>query len=203
MKIRTLPGFFFLSVFVAGLIFMGAFWTPAVASQVDNPTPTPTGGRPFITVTYAEPINVRGGPNSVYYPVVGSLQVGAVAEAIGRSPAGEWIKIAFPEASDGSGAGWVYAPLVTLSPGFLPIVEPPPTAVPVNVPTVPPGFIASLQPAPTNTRLPTFTAPPPLVIPVYENPIHASGGISSGVIVLILGIFGFIGLLLTAARRSR
>lgn len=202
MKLRTLPGFFFLSLLLAGLVLGGAFWTPAAARQVA--TPTPTGdGRPFITVTYAEPINVRSGPNSVYYRAVGSLPIGAVAEAIGRSPAGEWIKISFPAASDGSGVGWIYAPLVTLSPGFLPIVEPPPTSVPVNAPTLDPDFVASLLPAPTSTRLPTFTAPPPLSVPTFKNPAHAGGGISAGVFVAVLGGSGLIGLLIAAGRRRR
>jgi hypothetical protein len=204
MKLRTLPGFFFLSLLVAGLVFGGASLTPAAALQTENSSPTPTGGgKPFITVTYEEPIHVRAGPNSVYYPVVGSLPIGAVADAIGRSPAGEWIKISFPAASDGSGVGWVYAPLVTLTPGFLPIVQPPPTAVPVNAPTLDPNFVASLQPAPTSTRLPTFTAPPPLVVPTYENPIQAGAGISSGMVVLILGVVGLAGLLIASIRGGR
>lgn len=203
MKLRTLPGFFFPSVVLTGLFLFAVSWTSVSAGQVQDPTLTPTVGRPLVTVTYEEPINVRGGPNSVYYPVVGSLPIGAVAEAIGRSQAGEWIKIAFPSASDGSGAGWVYAPLVTLSPGFLPIVEPPPTAVPVNVPTLDPRFVASLQPAPTDTRLPTFTAPPPLVVPTYQSPSHAGGGISAGVVVTVLGAAGLIGFLFTSSRRRR
>jgi len=42
---------------------------------------TPSGV--YITVTYADQINVRGGPNTVQYPVVGHLLPGAVAPALG------------------------------------------------------------------------------------------------------------------------
>ncbi len=201
MSLRKIFSSFF--VLVLFLMAMGISSTSVFAVQGTEATATPTGGgRPFITVTYEEPINVRGGPNSVYYPVVGSLPVGAVAEALGRSPAGEWIKIAYPNALDGSGVGWVYAPLVTLSPGFLPIVEPPPTAVPYGKPTLDPDFVASLQPAPTSTRLPTFTAPPPLVVPKYQNSVDGRG-FSSGILVVIFAALGFVGLLFTSPRRRR
>ncbi|MEW6094413.1 MAG: SH3 domain-containing protein [Chloroflexota bacterium] len=203
MTFRKTPGFFFISLVIAILAFAGALGTPASARQAETPTATPRPETAYITVTYEEPINVRGGPNSVYYPVVGSLPIGATAQAIGRSPAGEWIKIVFPEATDGSGTGWVYAPLVTLSPGFLPIVEPPPTAVPAYIPTLDPDFVASLQPAPTSTRPATFTAPPPLVIPTYENPVSEEGGISTGLVVIILGGIGMVGLVFASFRRAR
>jgi uncharacterized protein YraI len=194
-----------ISVFLVILLVIFAWMvaSPSSAGAFQASTPTPTaGGRPFITVTYVEPINVRGGPNSVYYPIVGSLPVGAVVEAIGRSPGGEWIKISYPDALDGSGVGWVYAPLVTLSPGFLPVVEPPPTAIPYGKPTLDPDFVASLQPAPTNTRPPTFTAPPPLEVPHYENEVDG-GGVSSGAVILVLTSIGFLGLLVNAFQRRR
>jgi len=198
---RKMTGLF-LCLLVVLAAASGASWTSVSARQASDPTATPTGGGPFITVTYEEPINVRGGPNSVYYPIVGSLPIGAVAEAVGRSPGGEWIKIIFPAASDGSGVGWVYAPLVTLSPGSLPIVQPPPTAVPNNPPTLDPAFVASLQPAPTSTRPPTFTAPPPLVVPEYDNPVDG-GGFSTGIVVVILSVAGLVGLFFTSPRRRR
>lgn len=201
MKFRSLPGVLLLSVLVFGMVAMGLTWMPATAGQIVQQSETPTAGsKPFILVDYVEPINVRSGPNSVYYAVVGSLPVGATAEAIGKSPKGEWIKIAFPAATDGSGAGWVYAALVTLSSGFLPIVEPPPTAIPVSVPTLDPDFVASLQPAPTSTRLPTFTAPPPLVIPTYENSPRAGRVLSAGLVTVILAVLGLLGILVSSRR---
>ncbi|MCS7011937.1 MAG: SH3 domain-containing protein [Anaerolineales bacterium] len=179
-------------LFAAWIVGLGK----SLAYQSPEATVTPSS-RPYITVTYVEPINVRGGPNSVYYPIVGSLPVGAVAEAVGRSPGGEWIKIVYPDAADGSGTGWVYAPLVKLSPGFLPIVQPPPTAVPLYRPTLNPAFVASLQPSPTQTRLPTFTFPAPLVIPTYQNQTDGRGG-STGFVIVLLAVLGVVGLWLSA-----
>jgi uncharacterized protein YraI len=203
MTSRKSAGFFFISLLIAFLALVGVSGTTVSARQAETPTLTPRPETALITVTYLEAINVRAGPNSVYYPVVGSLPVDSVAQAVGRSKAGEWIKIMFPEANDGSGYGWVYAPLVTLSPGFLPVVEPPPTAVPAYVRTIDPSFVASLQPPPTATRPPTYTAPPLLVIPTYENPGSDDGGISTGIIVILLGGLGVAGLLVATLRRGR
>jgi hypothetical protein len=204
MKFQKPIGFFFISLPISVLAFAGAFWIPAFARQVETPTATLLPDVVYITVTYEEPIHVRGGPNAVYYPMVGpNLPVGAVVQAVGRSQGGEWIKIVFPEANDGSGVGWVYAPYVTLSAGSLPIVGPPPTAVPAFIPTLNPDFVSSLQPLPTASRLPTYTAPPPLVIPTYENPIGEGSGIPGGTFVVILGVIGLGGLIAASLRRQR
>jgi len=61
----------------------------------------------FVTVTYSDPINVRGGPSTVYYPVVGRVFPGDVIPALGVSPGHEWVQIAYPQAP--GGVGWVYA----------------------------------------------------------------------------------------------
>jgi Bacterial SH3 domain len=102
----------FSSIFlVASLLLFGLAPNHAAAQQ--SVTSTPTGSTvttlpgPFITVTYIEPINVRTGPSSFDYPIVGSIPVGGTAPAIGRSPAGEWIQILFPAGPRGT--GWVYA----------------------------------------------------------------------------------------------
>ena len=47
----------------------------------------------FITVSYGEPINVRAGPSSFDYPIIGILPKDGTAPAIGRSPKGEWIQM--------------------------------------------------------------------------------------------------------------
>jgi hypothetical protein len=41
---------------------------------------TPSGV--YITVTYSDPINVRAGPSTVNYPVIGQLPSGAVVPAL-------------------------------------------------------------------------------------------------------------------------
>jgi hypothetical protein len=177
--------------------------SPAYARQAETATLTPGIETVYITNTYVEDVHVRGGPNAVYYPIVGNLPIGAVQQAVGRSLAGEWVKIIYPEANDGSGVGWVYANLVTISPGFLPIVEPPPTVAPVIVKTLDPDMVASLQPPATPTRLATFTAPAPLVLPTYENPVDGRGGFSAGVLILILGAIGLFGLAIASIKQGR
>ena len=114
---------------------------------------------------------MRTGPSSFDYPIIGTIPVGGTAPAVGRSPAGEWIQIIFPDGP--LGTGWVYAANVSLSPGAnLPIVEPPPTPVPLETPTLNPTYVAAFQIVPTFTRQPTFTSPPPLQLPTYTNPVE-------------------------------
>src|SRR5512141_985842 len=97
----------------------------------------------YVIVSYGEPINVRAGPSSFDYPIIGTLPKDGTAPAIGRSPKGEWIQIVFP--SGPKGVGWVYAANVTLSTGsLLPVVEPPPTPTPATTPTINPTYAAAL-----------------------------------------------------------
>jgi Bacterial SH3 domain len=187
------------------MLCFGLPWNPAAAMQVGTTTPSATvAGGAYITVTYIEPINVRTGPSSFDYPVIGSLPVGGTAPALGRSPAGEWIQISFPDAPRGT--AWVYAANVTLSPvgTLLPIVEPPPTPAPLVTSTLNPTFVAAFQTMPTATRLPTFTVPPTLEIPTYTNPADASPGrsVTTGVI-LVIGLIGIIGIVFTSFRHRR
>ncbi len=120
----------------ASLLWLAPAWTPAAAQQPTGNIPTVTGTAfgPFITVNNPDGANVRAGPSSYDYVPIGWLPPGATAPALGRSPAQEWIQIVYLGAP--GGVGWVYAPLVSLSPGFLPIIEPPPTATPRTTPPV-------------------------------------------------------------------
>jgi len=175
-----------------------------LATVTPSPTVTPTvaAGMPYITVTYIEPINVRTGPSSFDYPVVGSLPVGGTAAAVGRSPAGEWVEIEFPDAPRGT--AWVYAANVTLSPpnALLPVVEIPPTPAPLETDTPNPTFVAAFPVIPTNTRLPTFTPPPPLAIPTFVNQSPVSSGHSTTTwLIAGLGFIGLLGIVLTSFRR--
>jgi hypothetical protein len=194
-----------LMVGFATLFFFGSQRNPADAQQLDSSTPTATMVATIssrtITVTNLEPINVRSGPSSFDYPVIGTLPVGGTAPAVGRSPAGEWIQIEFPSAPRGK--GWVYATNVTLSTGaLLPIVEPPPTPAPLETPTLNPTYAAAFQTLPTLTRLPTFTAPPALLIPTFTNPDHSPANryLTTWVIV-VLGLLGIVGLAITSIRQ--
>jgi len=185
------------------LLFSHTITVSTAAKQIDEPTPTsaPNTSGAYITVIYIEPINVRSGPSSFDYPVIGSIPVGGTAPAIGRSPAGEWIQISFPAGP--RGIGWVYAYNVKLSPGaLLPLVEPPPTPVPDVTATANPTYVAALQPVPTSTRKPTFTAPPPLELPTYANPNdEPAGGLQIGWIIIGLGVVGLMGMAISSLRR--
>jgi hypothetical protein len=160
------------------------------AQAVATDTPTPGGPAPFITQTYTDPINVRTGPSTVYYPVIGQLPVGATAAAVGVSPSRTWIEINY--AGGPGGVGWVYAANVTLSPGFLPVVEPPPTATPLATSTVDPTLAAAFHILPTETRLPTFTPPAPLVVPTFatEPAGLSSDGFPMGMTILLIALIG-------------
>ncbi len=194
MRLRLKLSFvFLLLICLVGLFFGEPARIPVAAQQPTGSIPTVTGtlSGPIITVTNPEQINVRAGPSSVYYEAVGVLLTGETAPALGRSPGGDWIQIAYPGVP--GGVGWVYAPLVSLSPGFLPIVEPPPTATPRTTPTLDPTLIAAFEIPITPTRLPTYTLPPALQIPTFEAGSGTRYGVPVGIVILgllIIGIFG-------------
>jgi uncharacterized protein YraI len=156
----------------------------------------------FVTVTYSEPINVRGGPSTVYYPIVGRVFPGDVFPALGVSPGREWVKISYPDAP--GGVGWLYAIYVSVEGGELQIAEPPPTATPIATMTINPTFAAAFVFQPTSTRMPTFTPPPPLEIPQFSDEIaKRPSGIPTGWLVtglLLVGVAGYSITLLVARR---
>lgn len=154
----------------------------------------------IITVTYSDPINVRGGPSTVYYSIVGQLFPGDTAPAVGVSPKREWVQISYPGSP--TGTGWVYAAYVTVSGGELPIVEAPPTATPLATATIDLTLAAAFNVQPTQTRLPTFTPPPPLTIPSFVNDGGASTGNVLGFFIIGLGLIGSVGLLVSFLLRK-
>ena len=167
---------------------------PQQIATVAIATVTGTPAGQFITVRLDQPqINVRGGPSTAY-PKVGVLLTGQQAPAKGISSGGEWILIEYPGVP--GGLAWVYAPLVEVSPGQLPVVEPPPTPTPLYTPTIDPTLAAQFIVTSAPTRLPTFTPPPPLVIPTF--PVATSGAISRlpmGMLIIIIIVMGvFLGL---------
>ena len=110
----------------------------------------------YITVIYAEEINVRSGPSTVNYPVrIGTLKPGETAPALGVSQGHEWIQISFPSAANG--IGWVYAEYVSVSGGELRVVESPPTSTPLATNTVDPTLAAAFNFQPTTTRRPVWS----------------------------------------------
>jgi hypothetical protein len=190
--------FHFASWLCCGLGLLGLFLIEPKQSSVyaqspGTDTPTPGGLTPFITNVFeGEPaINVRTGPSTIFYPTpCGSLPFGATAPALGTSPAHEWILIVYKDCP--KGVGWIYAPNVKLSPGFLPIVEPPPTQTPLATATIDSTLAAAFNIQPTETRLPTFTPAPPLIIPTYEDPIQPATGFPVGGAILVIALVGFL-----------
>ncbi len=175
--------------------------TPAAAQQPTGNIPTVTGTaptHPVITVNNPDGANVRAGPSSYDYALIDFLPNQATAPAIGKSPLGEWIQII--DLSVSGGVGWVYAPLVSLSPGFLPIVEPPPTATPRTTPTINPTYAAAFQVQTTPTRLPTFTPPAPLATLNFESTAGSRSGIPMGFVILGLALVGILGAIISFLR---
>lgn len=179
---------------------------PPVLAQESQPSSTPESQTGiFITVLGDEPFaNIRVGPSASIYPVIGQLFPGDTAPALGRSPGGDWIQIEFPGAPNNK--GWVYSPLVLLSPGTLQIVEPPPTPIPPATSTVDPTLAAQFLIVPTGTRLPTFTPPAPLNTLIYtaSSDDSSSSSIPMAIVILSLAGFGVIGFILSVLlpRRS-
>jgi hypothetical protein len=178
--------------------------------QAEMPKQIPTGSVPTVTGT---PVigtaivldneqgfaNVRSGPGTLGYEIIGVLVIGQQVPAVGRTAVGEWIQIAYPGVP--GGVAWIYKDLVEIR-GNLPIVEPPPTITPRTTPTVDPTLAAQFLVEVEPTRLPTYTAPPPQVIPTFED---ASMGNSPtrlpvGLVIIGLAVIGVFGLLISFLR---
>ena len=148
------------------------------------------------TVIYTEQINVRSGPSTVYYPIIGQLQPGDVVPALGVSPGREWVQISYSGAANG--VGWVYALFVSISGGELQIAEPPPTPTPLVSATIDPTLAAAFIVQPTQTRMPTFTPPPPLDVPRFTDAVTSRpSGAASGIFIAILVVIGAVGLVIS------
>lgn len=201
-KFHPRPFVLTLAILLAWIGILSASSPVFVLAQQPTETPAAATGV-FITVVTNEPqINVRLGPSSTVYPVVGVLITGSTAPVFGRSPGGDWIKIEFPSAPNGT--GWVYSPLVQVSPVgvTLQIMEPPPTPVPPATSTIDPTLAAQFIILPTNTRLPTFTPPPTLVeIEYLQSTPSQQAGIPWASIIIAFAVLGVIGFLLSLIRR--
>ncbi len=187
----------FVAASFLGLLLAAPIRNLVYAQAAATGTDTPGGPQPFITVNVVgEPaVNIRSGPNTADYPIIGQLPVGATAPALGVSPSSTWILISFP--SGPGGVGWVYAANVALSPGYLPIMEPPPTATPITTQTIDPTLAAAFIAQPTSTRLPTFTPSAPLVIPTFAETAAQSGGFPMGILIVVSSLVGALVLLIS------
>ena len=193
---------------LAGGLGWGKITTSRVLAQEPSAT-TATTKAAAATATYAGPmltvhpggepqINLRSGPGRSY-DLVGTLVMGQWVPALGRTPGGDWIQIAYPGAP--GGVAWVYAYLTDVT-GELPIVEPPQTPTPRTTPTINPTLAAQFVIEMPPTRLPTFTPPPPLTMPTFppEMPMRGSGGQPIGLVIVILGAIGILGAIISLLR---
>jgi uncharacterized protein YraI len=194
--------FWFKIIFIlVTLTLIAGFVSASSLTLVLAQEPTPGSGEVFVTVTNPDQINVRNGPSTVLYDIIGHMQPGETAKALGVSPGRDWIQIDFPPGPDG--VGWVYISLISISPGNLQIIEPPPTVTPRVTPTIDPTLAAAYIFEPTVTRMPTFTPPPPLDVPQFtEAPVsNAAPAVPLGAFVLGSGILGLLGYLFSFLRR--
>ena len=197
-----------ISVFFGILLVLGcAGWYLAAVpnARAERLAQIPTGSIATVTGSPVTAIvivldseegfaNVRSGPGTLGYEIVGVLIEGEQVPGLGRTVVGNWILIAYPGAP--GGVGWVNKDLVEVQ-GNLPIVEVPPTITPQTTPTLDPTLAAQFLVDIPPTKLPTFTAPPPLLISTFTE--TGATGISSripiGFVIVgmaILGIFGII-----------
>ena len=201
MNIYAVRRFWFkilLGVLTVASPGVAAFLSPNQAEAYQEVS-TPTGV--LATVIYAEQINVRSGPSTVNYPIIGQLFPGDIVPALGISKGREWIQITYPGGI--GGIGWIYAPFASLSGGELRIVEPPPTPTPLVTVTIDPTLAAAFIIQPTQTRIPTFTPPPPLEVPEFtDTGATRPAGAAFGIFIVTLIIFGAAGLVLSFVLRS-
>ena len=165
---------------------------PTVA--IPTVTGTPEGVTAIVLLDQPDPVNVRSGPGS-FFDKVGVLLPGQKVTVSGRSAGGDWVMIDYPGVP--GNFGWVYSPLVYISPGELSIIEPPSTPTPEVTQTINPTLAAQFVTTPNPTRLTTFTPGDPLVIPTYEDTFSSSfmGGIPMGIIIILLaGLGGLLAL---------
>lgn len=177
---------------------------PVLAQQPTGSIPTVTGTAegPFITVDpFNQHIKVYAGPSSFDYPAIGVMLANETAPALARAEdRDDWIQIHYPGVP--GSVGWVYSLYVRISPGaVLPRIEVPPTPTPFSTPTINPTLEAVYLAQETPTRLPTFTPPPPLELPSFADETELPNrGVPAGLLILILGLFGFFGAVLSYLR---
>jgi hypothetical protein len=136
------------------------------------PTLTPSPTKPAFDILiycvnsqYANTINVRSGPGTIYAPLGEPLQVGRCLAFSARNEEATWLQIASEQADptlEQYAGGWITRELLglgTIGPIDLPAVTLTPTPTPSNTPTVTPTFMPTdtPSPTPTETMVPTET----------------------------------------------
>jgi hypothetical protein len=111
----------------------------------------------------------------------------------------DWIEIYYPGVP--GSVGWVYALYMLDLRAVLPRIPAPSTPTPFSTPTINPTLESAFIGQQTATRLPTFTPPPPLDVPAFRDETANQGrGIPTGLLILGLGVFGFLGAVISYLR---
>lgn len=204
MKIRKWKIWFQLILCLALAFLAFKLISPALANEISQiptvaiptVTGTPVGALAIVRDNEQGFVNVRSGPSSVYFEIVGVLVEGSEIPALGRSPGGEWIKIAYPGVP--GGVAWIWVDLVDIR-GNLPIVEVPPTPTPRTTATIDPTLAAQFLVEIPPTRLPTFTVPGPVIRPTFteEPALGAPGRVPMGLILIAMTVLGLFGALIS------
>lgn len=159
-------------------------------------TGTPVGAVAIVLQNEQGFANLRAGPNTLGYEIVGVLVIGQEVPALGRSPGGNWIQVSYPGAPNA--VAWVFSDLVEIR-GTLPVVQPPPTNTPWTTPTLDPTLEAQFPIDSAPTRLPTYTPPPELVLPTPA-PAETTGmaqRVPMALIIIGLAVVGVFGLFIS------
>lgn len=209
LKPKRFVQFSILFLLVGMVALLSLFAPPgaltAFAQQPTGSIATVTGTAVGATVkVYADRdiIEVYAGPDSYLYPPVGILIAGEEAPALGYSLDGDWIQIVY--LGTPAGVGWIYAPYVSLTPGFsLPVIPALPTATPRVTPTINPTTAAAYGLQLTPERLPTFTQAAPVEMPEFETGSEGRSGVPVGLIILLLALVGILGAAISFVRGGR
>ncbi|MRR31810.1 hypothetical protein EG834_16090 [bacterium] len=197
----------FYSIIITCILAFGLLATGTRTANAQIPTgsiPTVTGTPSGVMATVKagqneSTVNVRSGPHALYYPKIGVLMEGQSVPALGRSSGNDWILIAY--AGVPGGQGWVFSKYVDLTPGELPVIQPPASPTPEVTQTIDPTLAAQFIVTAAPTRLPTFTPPPPLTVPTFpaSGGTQVLSGVPMGLVIVVLisvgvllGIFSFI-----------
>jgi hypothetical protein len=200
LMLNRLQKLFLIIIFSLTILFLSLTFSVKAENLLQQPTlilptvtGTPVGVMVIVNLDQPDPINVRSGPG-VLYNLIGVLLPGQKVPALGKSAGGDWVLIQYQGVQGGQ--GWVYAPVISLTPGDLQIIEPPPTPTVAVTQTIDPTLAAQFIQTPIPTRLATFTPSSPLVIPTYTDYSGStSGALPMGlVIILLMGIGALIGL---------
>lgn len=189
------------------IVIIGAVLVPAGRIQAGPESQIPTVAIPTVTGTPVGAlavvldndqgyVNVRAGPSTVAYEIVGMLVEGQSVPALARTSGGDWIQIAYPGVA--GGVGWIWSDLVDVR-GDVPIIDPPPTPTPQITATIDPTLAAQFLVEAPPTRLPTFTPAPQFVqstLPA-DAPLATPGRLPIGMIIIGMAAIGAVGLLIS------